>query len=223
VVLGSPYNLGLDARGVPTLFGTPCPVILRHYKTDWWGEREPVWTDEEPFDDSGPLKAQLGALLDGLIEGRCVVVNPFGAVLPQNKKAMAFMWERIELLSPSAQATVRAHVPYTVRLEALHREQLAAERAAWVLKSDYGCEGSEVVIGRRCTQEQWEEAVALAAPGRWVAQRYFEAEENAAGETLNLGVYLVGGEAAGLYCRVQAGMTDAHARSVPCLVAREAA
>jgi glutathionylspermidine synthase len=221
VVLGSPYNLGRDPRGTPTLFGTPCPVVLRHYKTDWWGEREPVWTDETPFEDDEPLKAQLGILVEAVLEGRGVVVNPFGAVVPQNKKAMAFMWEHLDLFSAPAQATIRQHVPYTVRLEALHREQLAAEREGWVLKSDYGCEGSEVVIGRRCTEEQWEQALELAAPGRWVAQRYFEAEENAAGETVNLGVYLVGGEAAGLYGRAQAGMTDTHARSVPCLVARE--
>jgi glutathionylspermidine synthase len=221
VVLGSPFNLTLGEDGTPALFGTPCPVILRHYKTDWWGEREPVFTDEAPFEDAAPLKAQLGVLLDGIVENRCVVVNPFGAVVPQNKKAMAFMWEHLDLLSVTAQATVRQHVPYTVRLEALHREQVVAERADWVLKSDYGCEGGEVLIGRRLTPEQWAEALELAAEGRWVAQRYFEAEEDAAGETLNLGVYLVGGEAAGLYCRAQAGATDARARSVPCLVARE--
>jgi glutathionylspermidine synthase len=221
VVLGSPYNLTLNRRGEVTLFGAPCRVILRHYKTDWWGERAPVWTDEEPFADPDPLDTQLGVLFEGLLGGQVVVVNPFASVVPQNKRAMAFMWEHLPRFSKAARATIERHVPYTVRLEALHPEQLAAEREDWVLKSDYGCEGDAVVVGRRCTEAEWEAALAAAAPGRFVAQRYFAAAEGPAGEIVNYGVYLVGGDAAGLYCRAGAGPTDAWTRSVPCLVAPE--
>ena len=39
VVLGSPYKLTADER-TTTLFETPVGVVLRHYKTDWWGERQ---------------------------------------------------------------------------------------------------------------------------------------------------------------------------------------
>jgi glutathionylspermidine synthase len=221
VVLGSPFNLTLDPSGVPALFGSPCRVILRHYKTDWWGERAAAWQDEEPFADALPLGAQLGVLFEGVVEGHCVVVNPFGSVLPQNKKAMAFMWERIQLFSEPAQEVIRRHIPYTLRLEALHREQLSAEREDWVLKSDYGCEGDELVIGTHCPQEEWDRALALAAPKRWIAQRYFRAAETPSGESVNYGVYLVGGQAAGIYCRTQKGPTNSSARSVPCLITPE--
>ncbi|RYE84717.1 MAG: hypothetical protein EOO75_17780 [Myxococcales bacterium] len=39
VVLGSPQNLTFDeASGEVSLFEQRCHLVLRHYKTDWWGE-----------------------------------------------------------------------------------------------------------------------------------------------------------------------------------------
>lgn len=218
VSLGSPFNLTPGPDGRVCLFGEPCDVLLRHYKTDWWGERMPVWDDEEPFEDMVPLAGPLSAVLQSCLEGRCVVVNPFGAVLTQNKRAMAFMWEHHERFSPRARATIRAHIPYTVRMETLPIEELARDREAWVLKSDYGAEGDEVLVGRLTPQQEWNAALVHAVPGRWVAQRYFAAEESAGGETINHGVYVIAGEAAGLYTRVQRGATDTSALSVPVLV-----
>ena len=59
-------------------------------------------------------------------------------------------------------------------------------------------------------------------PARWVAQRWFEAlpetRPGGEGQPLNYGVFLVAGEACGLYVRRQAGATDDHAVSVPVLV-----
>jgi glutathionylspermidine synthase len=216
--LGSPFNLKADAQGRVCLFGEPCDVLLRHYKTDWWGERMPVWDDEESFEDMVPLAAPLSAVLQACLEGRCVVVNPFGAVLTQNKRAMAFMWEHHARFSPRARAIIRAHIPYTVRMETLSAAELMRDREAWVLKSDYGAEGDEVLVGRLTPPLEWGVAVEHAVPGRWVAQRYFAAQEGPGGETVNHGVYVIAGEAAGLYTRVQRGATDTHALSVPVLV-----
>jgi hypothetical protein len=218
VVLGSPFNLRPGPLGGVSLFGVDCPVILRHYKTDWWGEREVVWTDEEPYVDREPLASPLGLLIEASASGQCAVLNPFGAVVGQSKKVMALLWEKLELLSPHAQATVRAHLPLTLRLEAIHQEQLFAQREEWVLKSDYGCEGAEVVVGRLCTPEEWKLCLEKAAPGRFVVQRYFEAQRRENGDSVNLGVYLYGGRAGGVYCRTQQGATDLGARSAACLV-----
>ena len=59
VVLGSPYNLGVADDGErATLFGHPLGAILRHYKTDGWGERASAWDDEtlaDPLPLAGPL------------------------------------------------------------------------------------------------------------------------------------------------------------------------
>jgi hypothetical protein len=213
VVLGSPYNLKPAPGGRVALFGTPCDLLIRHYKTDWWGERLPIWADEDPYPDPDPLSGPLSVLLPAMAAGRCAVVNPFGAVLPQNKRMLAYLWERQQGLSPASQAAVRAHLPVTLRLEATDRALLAAEQADWVLKSDYGCEGEEVIIGRQVSAGEWQACLDQALPRRWIAQRFFQARQNAAGEVVNHGVYLVAGRAAGLYARLSSGATDASARS----------
>jgi glutathionylspermidine synthase len=218
VVLGSPFNLRCDAEGRATLFDQPVALVVRHYKTDWWGERASAWSDEA-IPDVAPLVEPLRCLLAASAERRTAVLNPFGAVLTQNKRAMALMWELIHRFSPGAQSAIEKLVPYTARLEALHPEQVRSGREHWVLKSDYGAEGEEVVLGPSTPQPEWERSLALARPGRWVAQRFFEAERNARGETVNHGVFLVAGEAAGLYLRAHPGATDASAVSVPALVA----
>lgn len=223
VTLGSPYNLEAARDGGVTLLGRPCDAVVRHYKTDWWGERESPWDDDPGFADGEPLDAPLRALLGAVIAGRCAVVNPFGAVLTQNKRAMAFLWERIDHLPARARAAVRARLPYTARLEACDLGALANEREAWVLKSDYGCEGEEVVIGRECDPEEWRAALAHARPRRWIAQRRFEAIPDDGGGVVNHGVYVIGGVASGFYARVQDGATDARAASVATLVERRAA
>jgi glutathionylspermidine synthase len=217
VVLGSPYNLASDDRGT-LLFDTPVGVILRHYKTDWWGERTSVWDDDD-VSDPEPLVAPLQALLGGMAAGKVTVVNPLGAVLPQNKRAMAFFWEHLHRFSPRSQEIIQRHIPVTARLETMHEEQLLVQREDWVLKSDYGAEGDEVIVGRHVTVEVWKASLAHARPGRWIAQRFFQAKTiDDAGATVNHGVFLVAGEACGLYARVQAGPTDDRALSAPLLV-----
>lgn len=213
VLLGSPYNLRFE-RGRLTIFGEPVDVVLRHYKTDWWGERSAVWTDDL-IADAAPLAEPLAAVFEALAEGSACVINPFGAVLPQNKRAMAFMWEHIHRFSPRAQSVIEKHVPFSARMETLHDEQLLAQKDDWVLKSDYGAEGDEVVIGRETNPRDWKRALATAKRTRFIGQRYFDALRGAKGETTNYGVFLVGGEASGIYVREQVGATDTRALSVP--------
>jgi glutathionylspermidine synthase len=216
IVLGSPYNIAHDDRGL-LVFDEPVSLLLRHYKTDWWSERQSAWDDEE-LKDTDPLEGPLEAVLAAMLEGSCAVVNPFGAVVPQNKRSMAFMWEQVHRFSRRAQDTIRELVPYTRRLEAFHKEQLAAQKDEWVLKSDYGAEGDEVVVGKYVTDDVWKLSLAHARPSRWVVQRFFSAKQSAAGEITNYGVYVLAGEAAGIYARVQAGPTDDRALSAPVLV-----
>ena len=219
VTLGSPFNLRRFGGGRAGLFGTPCDVFIRHYKTDWWTERLPVWADEPPVPDPEPLNEQLAIILGAQIAGTCAVINPFGAVVAQNKRAMALMCEKIELFSESSRDAIRRYLPETIRLEAMPRSQLIAEQQEWVLKSDYGCEGNEVVIGAETPGDLWEASLDLAVPGRWVAQRRFRARLQPDGTTANLGVFLVGGRAAGLFARLAAHGTDRSAISAPVFIA----
>jgi glutathionylspermidine synthase len=216
LVLGSPYNLTFEG-GRACLFDVPIDVLLRHYKTDWWGERQSAWLEDAIVDDA-PLEKPLRAVLSAMAAGTLAVVNPLGAVVPQNKRCFALMWEQIHRFSPEVQGIIERYVPVTRRLEVMHAEQLAAQRADWVIKSDYGAEGEEVVIGREVDDATWRQALARARPGRWVAQQYFTAETDAAGASVNYGVFLVAGRASGLYARVQIGATDGRAKSAPALV-----
>lgn len=216
VALGSPYNLGLDEQGRVTVLGRPVDLIVRHYKTDWWGEREIVWANQAPFPDPDPLERELMLLLEAEHEARVTVVNPFGSVLTQNKKAMAFMWERPELFSAEAQTWIAEYIPETRRMVSLDPEQLSREE--WVLKSDYGCEGDSVVCGPFVSPSDWRIVMAAALPAHWVAQRFFEVEPTGDGLLPNYGVYLIGGRSAGFYTRLSSKATDYTAVTAPTFI-----
>jgi glutathionylspermidine synthase len=134
---------------------------------------------------------------------------------------MAFCWERIHRFSTPSQQTIQRLIPYTARLESMHEVQLRADKDRWVIKSDYGAEGDEVIIGRLTPPEVWDKTLEKARPGRFIAQRYFQARRDASGVIENHGVFVVGGEACGIYTRRDRGLTDAAALSVPTLVRRD--
>ena len=116
VVLGSPFNLRRPRRRGPGPVRAALPAVVRHYKTDWWTERLPIWADEDAYPDPEPLDGPL-AWSAGPAPRRCAVVNPFAAVWPRTS-APGFLWERNEELLPRGPAGgPRPTCPQTVRLE----------------------------------------------------------------------------------------------------------
>lgn len=218
VVYGSPFNLTRDAAGRLRMLDRAVDVVIRHYKTDWWSEREPVTTAEPEFLDPDALVEPLQAILGAELDGRVAVVNPFGSVVAQNKLALAFMHAEIDRFSDDAQRTIRAHVPLTLRLSSTDIDAIRGERERWVLKSDYGCEGDEVVIGRTTTPEIWERTLDEAIAERWIAQEYFDAATTPEGMIPNYGLFLVGGRAGGIFTRFSPGTTDYRAVTAPTFV-----
>ena len=164
VVLGSPLNLARAPDGGVLVLGQQVDLILRHYKTDWWGERPRIFADEDEVPDPEPLSAEVGLLLDAERKGKVAVVNPFGSLLPQDKLSMAFFHEEKHRFSEAAQQTITDLIPETRRLDSLDKEQLKNEREQWVLKSDFGCEGDEVLVGPNVSDEQWSLALDAALP-----------------------------------------------------------
>jgi hypothetical protein len=217
VILGSPYNLHPCHGGVG-MFGEPLSLVLRHYKTDWWGEREVVWRDADPYPDADPLTAPLRLLLEAEYSGKVTVVNPFGAVVSQNKLSLALMWEEQQRFSPRARRWIRRYIPPTYRLSQIPATELLPRRQAWVLKSAYGCEGEETVCGPFVDAAEWRATVANALPDYWVCQRFFDVTPQACGALPNYGVYLVGGRSAGFYTRLAATATDADAVTAPTFI-----
>lgn len=213
VVLGSPFNLQREGEGI-ALFGQRVDLLLRHYKTDWWGERETAHALDPPIVDTAPLEQTLW-LLDAERRGEIAVVNPFGAIVAQDKRTMALAWSRVDRLSERGAATLRAHVPPTYRLADVDIDAVRAEKDRWVLKSDFGCESDEVVVGALTSQSAWESELEGARPTRWVVQEFFDAAPIAEGGVPNLGVYVIAGETAGLYVRVaRPGSITAHGACV---------
>lgn len=218
VVLGSPYNLSRTADGPLLMLGEPLDLVIRHYKTDWWGEREPIMRDAGEFLDPDPLDEPLRAILGAELEGRTAVVNPFGGVIAQNKLALAFCHERIDLFGDESRAAIRAYIPPTFRLCNAEIDAIRRERERWVLKSDYGCEGDEVVIGKNVTDDDWERVLQNAIPERWVAQEYFQAAADENGMVPNYGLFLIGGKAGGIFTRFSSALTDYRALTAPTFV-----
>lgn len=216
IVLGSPFNLGIDRDRRVTVLGEPVDLIIRHYKTDWWGEREPVWANQAPFSDPDPLERELLIILEGENQSLVTVVNPFGSVVTQNKKSMALMCECGDLFSAEAQTWIAEYIPETRRLSSLDPDQL--NQTEWVLKSDYGCEGDSVVCGPFVKTNDWRLALAAAIPERWVAQRFFDVRPLDDGLLPNYGVYLIGGCAAGFYTRLSNKATDYTAVTAPTFI-----
>lgn len=206
VVLGSPYNVHVGRRGGVLLFDRPIDLLIRHYKTDWWGERVPVWLDAPDYNDPDPLDPYLEYLLNADIAGRLAIVNPFGSVLTQNKIALAFMWEEMHRFSDRSRETITDYFPEARRVTTTSSGELPREE--WVLKSDYGCEGEEVVIGPLVEEAIWQLSLEQAAPGRWIAQRYFKAAEVPEGWIPNYGAYLIAGRFAGYFTRLSRRATD---------------
>ncbi len=214
VVSGSPFNLRRTQTGIE-VFGQEVDLVLRHYKTDWWSEREVVWSDAESYLDEEPLEGPLMALLDAEVQGQVTVVNPFGAVVTQNKLSLAFFWEEKARFSPEAQSSIERFIPETYRMTGLSHDRLRAERNLWVLKSDYGCEGAETVCGPFVDQDNWEKTVDLAIPEHFVAQKFFSAKANAEGFIPNYGVFVLAGAAAGYFTRLSKTSTEYSAVTVP--------
>lgn len=219
VVLGSPYNLQPCDTGI-AMFGEPLDLVIRHYKTDWWGEREVVWTDAAPYRDPDPLDGPLRLLLAAEYAGRVTVVNPFGAVVTQNKLSLALMWEAIETFSPPARRWIRRYIPETYRLTQVAVDEVRNHRHMWVLKSAYGCEGDETICGPYVSDDVWHDVLAHAIPKFWICQRFFSVAPEPNGCNPNYGVYLVGGRSAGFYTRLSVTATDERAVTAPTFIAR---
>jgi len=202
VQLGSPYNLDELPDGRLSLWGMPVDVVLRHYKTDWWGERPAIWTHEgQDIPDPDPLADELMRILEAERSGKVAVVNPFGSLIPQNKLSMAFMWEHKDRFSEAGQKAIEDLIPPTYRLETAGHDVVKQQKDKWVLKSDFGCEGDEVLIGPLQDQDDWEGSIDTAMPGMWVVQEFFDIRpiDNM---LPNYGVYLIAGDPSGLLVRL---------------------
>jgi glutathionylspermidine synthase len=139
--------------------------------------------------------------------------NPATALAIQSKR-LPLVWDRLGVLMP----TWKAFLPETREARGLAADD------QWVLKASLGRVGEEVgirgVTGEKelLKIERW----ARRRPGRWIAQRKFEALAlSADGGTIYpcIGVFTVDGKACGAYTRAASrALVDGRARDVALLL-----
>jgi glutathionylspermidine synthase len=193
-----PDNLTV-VHGWASAYHRPLDIVIRQYPTDFLHE----------------LPA-MGALWECTLAGRLLWLNDPRALLGQVKSSLAFLWQCAAdgaWLTPAEQALVKRHLPPTGLASAPGwLDRAGARREDWVLKPALGRFSEGVSVGALCTAPAWEAALAeaTARPAEWVVQafvpprrRWLPAAPAARGGYVNWGVYLAGGEPAGLLARLQ--------------------
>jgi glutathionylspermidine synthase len=149
---------------------------------------------------------------------RFLSLNPPQALLTQSKR-LPLVWDELGVPAP----TWRALLPET------RSPRRAPWRTddSWLIKPAFGRVGEGVVSCSNRTAKEWRQAArgAFLFPRSWIAQRRFESRQLASAHGprhLCVGVFTVGGKAAGFYGRLSARTTiERHAQDVPVLVLKE--
>jgi len=122
---------------------------------------------------------QVSDFLDAYRAKAFALIGSFRTQLPHTKLSFEVLHlpQTLALLSEAEQTFVKAHVPYTVRLNESLAElpEVIADKNAWIVKplDSYGSKG--VWAGRELDQAEWENLIhAGAAEGSLIAQHYVE-------------------------------------------------
>lgn len=192
-VLASPEHLTCGPFGKPRLLGQPVDWIFRFFPGEWYGYLD-----------------NIGAWLRAA--ARVPIINPLSRLLRQTKGLYA-LWRETVLVDEADTALLNRHTPHTEFFRRERMDRYLADREGWVLKKQFGRMGDTVTLGRLCTPEIWEKAVAEAAksPEAWLAQNAFVPIPVFNGVRRlfpALGVYLIHGVFAGYYSRAdELGLT----------------
>ena len=197
------------------LFNRQIDIIIRHYKSDWWTERESPWINFE-FTDSKPLKNELNAILTSYLNKSVNIINPFGSVITQNKFSLSFFYDYFNLFNPEFQRIITSFIPETRRMQDIDYKEI--NKDDWVLKSDYGCEGEEVLIGKNVTQDEWNEYLNEIVFEHWIAQKYFQIARYKDIYYPNYGIFLITGKACGIFTRLSETSTDYKSVAAPTFI-----
>ena len=181
---------------------TKIDLLVRFYQVEWLAELA-GWTGWKKI-----LRAQ----------GHTVVTNPAIAAISESKR----LGLCLDLLSARSEH-LRRLMP-----ECREPEEIAGmPKDDWVLKAAYSNTGDEVHLGSDMSAERWLKLIATARrePRRWVAQRRFETLSlpSLAGAVKPcIGVFVIGGLAAGAYVRLsRAQVTDGDALEAPLFLTKE--
>ena len=115
-----------------------------------------------PIPYAASLFSLLKDIIDSAINGKLAIVYPFGTIVTQNKLSLAFFHENLHLFTQETQEIILRFIPFTKRLSQIDPSLILENKDLWVLKSDYGCEGAEVIIGKLTPLDEWKRILHLA-------------------------------------------------------------
>ncbi len=172
---------GIAVLASPARGRRPLDALVRFYQGEWLGR--------------GVGRHSFAAFFRG---GRTPVCNPGTALLIESKR-FPLVWDRLGLELP----TWRTLLPPTRDPRCLS----GRFGPGWILKTAYCNTGDTVALPDGPDHRRWNRAVweARLHPGRWVAQRRFEAQPIPTPCGLMypcLGVYTIDGRAAGIFGRI---------------------
>lgn len=204
-VLGSPANLRVE-DGQAFVFDTPVDAIFRYYPGEWLGDL--------PNADDWNQAAEFLPMM-----------NPLSALASQSKRFYAAFNEHDDIeLDDADRALLDEFLPGSVYLSTLTPEEVLNNPKRWVLKGAFGRMGDTVRIGPLMPKDKWKKAVhdAFDVPHIVVAQRRFDTAPLWTTRGMGyatVGVYLVDGEFAGYFSRIDKGpLIDYDSFHVPTLV-----
>ncbi len=183
--MASPANLRWAADGTadlpPAYAAGRVGAVVRFVQAEWLPRLAPAW--------------------DRLVRSATPVLNPVRSTLVESKR-LPVVWDALRTPVP----VWRRSLPATVD----PREVAWRSDERWLLKAAYGNTGDAVAASGWTPPPQWRAAVndARRHPGRWVAQRRFATvpvDTPRGPMTPCVGVYTVGGTAAGIYGRLSPG------------------
>ena len=189
-VLGSPSNFRVEDEQA-FVFDTPVDAIFRYYPGEWLAEVPNV-------DDWARAAAFLPTM------------NPLSALALQSKRFYACWTEHDIAVPDAARKLLDKYLPESVYLGRLTPEEILKNPKTWVLKGAFGRTGDKVRIGPLMPKDKWKKAVekAFQSPETVVAQKRFETAPLWTSRGLGyatVGVYLVDGEFAGYFSRIDKG------------------
>ncbi len=182
-----------DGRAVA--YGTPVDVVLRHYPAEYLHE----------------LPAARG-----LLDARVLWLNDPRAVVAQAKSAFAALWALLRgghwLTRAEASLVERLVPPTALASQVGWLDRARARPEDWVLKPVLGRYSERVAAGALASPGEWQAALAAAAasPREWIVQafvpprrRWLPSADGGRPGYVNWGVYLAGGQPAGICPRCQ--------------------
>jgi hypothetical protein len=154
-------------------------------------------------------------LLVPLCTGSVLILNGPVTRLMSNKLNIALLSEYgdSDIFSKDERAAIRKYIPWSRRVTADCTTFLLSNREKLVLKPSDGFGGENVLIGKRSSAEQWQQAVEDAAAARtrtWVAQEYVESmgfmyqagDDGCTVHTVVCGIFVIGCRYGGTWMRV---------------------